>query len=226
MATLIVGPDNHRILCPRPLLGYHSEFFDAALYGSFSAAHSGEVQMPDEDVKDIMVFINWIYSGTVIITDENEVTKYWLLGERLLSPRFANEVMYSIFNKFLRVHAEPKFCENCYAGTIPGCKLRQFARDLITFNPPALPQGQDVNFCAFLAANVVSAQAAHEWWEIIRKGGDLVLDVCTRGSFTHLPGHLYRPTPCAPVNHHRYLLPITTRPIEEFLEGRSRTTLH
>jgi hypothetical protein len=61
----VVGEEKKYISCHRILLGYHSKFFDSALYGDFPEAQLSEMSLPDDNPDQIRTFFNWLYTGYV-----------------------------------------------------------------------------------------------------------------------------------------------------------------
>ena len=59
--NFLVGPSKTKLMCHERLLGFYSEYFDAALFGGFSETTKAETEMPDDDIDEIRTFVSWIY---------------------------------------------------------------------------------------------------------------------------------------------------------------------
>lgn len=101
MVTLIAGPSKTRLKAHIVLLSYSSSFFNAAFYSSFKEAEQNEIELPEEDEKDLAAFVHWTFTGDVLTSHEDmRKIKYpdviipvrlWILGDRLLAPKFCND---------------------------------------------------------------------------------------------------------------------------------------
>ena len=151
----------------KALLAYFSEYFDAACYGDFVEAKYETIDIRTEDPEDMSIFISWVYSGYVRC-NPRDLMRLWILGDRLRSPLFANEVMYYLFDEHYNqgwlTSSEAEFV---YSHTHETSKLRLYVRDLIIARGPLR---MDV-----LSWNKSSYEA--DWHSLILRGGDLVLDI-------------------------------------------------
>ncbi len=73
------------------LLGFYSEFFDAAFYGGFNEAEKEEIELPYEKPENVSAFLMWAYSG------------------HIESPQSAEELLVAV--GFWRYDAKPKIFE-------------------------------------------------------------------------------------------------------------------
>ena len=205
MVTLLVGPEKVEIKCHKALLGLKSEYFDAICFGGFATANSEEIEVRNEKPAAIKVFVSWLYSGQ-FLPSPFDLFELWLLGDRLRSPHFCNEVMHKLFGKFVDEMMYAEDYQMMFARTSPESKLRQFCRDMILAEGPL--------------ADDLSDERRAGWEELVKQGGELVVEVALRGSF--FQELKYENAPYYWKFHHRYLEPITTRPIEDFIAGRLR----
>ena len=127
MATLIVGPSTTNLSYPRAILGFFGVFGEKASYGSFAEAQTLEIHLPEDDLTEIKMFGAWAQTGslyfdmfyilgpstiegTYAINKSQEVSsqeredllllmaRLWILGDRLLAPKFSNAVMENILD--------------------------------------------------------------------------------------------------------------------------------
>ncbi|TVY87224.1 hypothetical protein LAWI1_G007185 [Lachnellula willkommii] len=211
ITTLIIGPDQKRITCHKALLGFKSEYFDAACFGTFTSSEVGEIQLEEENTEAVSVFVAWLYTGRIPLSCTVTPAALWVLGDKLRSPGFANEAMHFLFRDHAENWCRAVIAEYVYDNTTSGSKLRSFIKDLILNEGPLSKE-----------AGVASVADRENWRALIRRGGDLLVDISLEGSFDkcfdigdNIMAWHWR-------NHHKYLEPITTRPIEDFLEGKPR----
>ena len=183
--TLVVGPRSVKLPCHRNLLAYFSEFFSRGLKGNFKESREDVFALPEEDVDDIQCFVTWAYTGEFIgpntslvdVTELNKspsaIFKLWVLGDRLLAPRFANRAMAHIFAWLTAFYLTPDCVRYTYDNTVPGAPLRLLVRDVILVEGP---------FSAKCLKDSRSRKT--EWTELIGEGGDFVIDVVTHGGFS------------------------------------------
>ncbi|TVY31576.1 hypothetical protein LOCC1_G008846 [Lachnellula occidentalis] len=205
--TLVVGPQQTKLRCHKVLLGFKSEYFDAACFGNFVSSETDGLKMANDDPKTISAFVSWLYTGRIPSTCGVHPTVLWVLGDRLRSSGFTNTAMHFIFAEYAKTYFQADTAEYIYDNTSSSSKLRTFVRDLILNEGP-------------LSGSYASGPE-NSWRELIRQGGDLVLDIALEGSFFCNDSEP-EDRPYYPDNQSKYLEPITTRPIEDFLEGKPR----
>jgi hypothetical protein len=79
--TLLVGQSKTKFTCHKALLGYFSEFFDAACYGLFVEAELATIELPEETKEQISTFIAWVYSGH--LQSNLSPQEIWVLADKL-----------------------------------------------------------------------------------------------------------------------------------------------
>jgi hypothetical protein len=182
-AQLEVGPQKVRIQCHRALLGYYSKFFDIALYGDFAeGAPDSILPLPADEEQHVRAFVQWTYTGGVFesfpqsgsdavdfISDPTNAVleKLWIFADRILAPKFANDIMRLIMMKYYGETVSPATTELVWGETLPGSKLREFVTQFIQANGP-LP---------------CSEESLQEWVTLLAKGGDLVAENMIAGGF-------------------------------------------
>jgi hypothetical protein len=116
--------------------------------------------------------------------------------------------MYFMLGKYRNRWINAADVEFVYKNTTEVSKLRSFTRDLI------ITMGPLSETC------VMNEDWIREWHSLIKAGGDLVLEIAqAKSSFSNYSYH----TPYDVTAQDEYLLPITTRSIEDFMAGKKRT---
>merc|ERR1712093_339825 len=92
IVTLLVGPNETKMTAHKAILAFNSAFFEAALYGKFKESQTNTIALPQDSFQTISAFLTWAYSGQ--IEASCSVEELWVLGDRLRSPHFTNEVMH------------------------------------------------------------------------------------------------------------------------------------
>lgn len=209
MITLIVGPTKVELSCHKIVLGYYSTFFRKMLFGNLEEAGKSKVNLPEVNASELSAFINWAYTGDInasherieecIFEDhsnkipEDEVfigARLWVLGDKLLAPKFRNDAMRLVINYYRLERLNATTAEYVYANTsTPESKLRSFTRALIEFEGPLAPKYED-GFCQ------------DSWILLLAKGGDLVKE-CVKAGFHNKGGS--REDPAAEKHELQYL---------------------
>lgn len=186
-------------------------FFDAACYSGFSET-SGLVKLPEENPVAIKIFVSWIYTGR-IFGCLVPLEQLWVLGDRLRCPGFELEIMYHLFDKYDTAWMGLDAAVFTYSNTTEGSKLRRFVQDEIAADGPL----HQVAIDRSISEGSSSWEA--EWRDLIRGGGDLVVDVVVKGGFTNFRskedkkfGRRDRD------NHSRYLPSYSTRCIKHIIK--------
>jgi hypothetical protein len=166
MTALIFGDQKTIIPCHKALLGFFSQFFDSALYGSFSEAAQAEVCLPEEELEQVQDLVAWLYSGQsragLAIQDEislfragerkewtgNEplpedefksrkfAASIWILADKIMCPRLVNYVMEYMLYDFSTFIYCSFDTEYAFSISMPGSKLRVLYQDLIATDGP------------------------------------------------------------------------------------------
>lgn len=173
--ALVVGEEP--VVANKSLLASYSEFFDGLLFGKFIEAVQTEVMLPDLDSDAIKAYIRWTYTGH--IESKLSLINLWILGDRLCSTKFKNDVMYLLFSTLYEECIMPGEIHLAYENTTPNSKLRLYITDYVTTS----------QIWALAMGSVTSADQANldkesrDWIKLIRNGGDFVLEVLLKGGF-------------------------------------------
>ncbi|KAF4635991.1 hypothetical protein G7Y89_g2081 [Cudoniella acicularis] len=209
--VLQIVVQNAQMTCHSGLLSLYSEFFDKECNTTEEIRNRKEIDLTEDfSPKEMSAFISWAYSSKVESTLALE--KLWGLGWRLESPRFMNAVMQLFFDNY--AYGKGKWLsastvEFVYTNMRRKSPLRQFVKHHIIANGPLSARSLTGRQYGFEA----------EWKALIRKGGDLASDIAVESSFSNDDPSQ---SPCRPERWAKYLLPITTRPTEEIVNGTLR----
>lgn len=216
----MVGPSETKLSCHKALLGFFSEFFDAALYGKFKEGETNIVGLPEEAPDDVVAFLAWIYSGH--IECDLNAARLWTLGDRLRSPEFCNDVMYLLMDTYgSYTHDSGQWLsaatvDYIYSHTTEESALRRFAKDDIISDGPLCERA--------LREQSDKEEFKEEWIELIRRGGDVVVDVAMVAGFSNDKDN--EEAPYISANQHKYIVNTKgTRSIEDFVNGVKRGAL-
>lgn len=177
LVTLIVGqkPDQETFVCHKGLLGFCSDFFDAAFNGEFIEAQKSEIEMPTDNPIIVKMFISWIYSGWLPPSSEAvSLLALWVFGDKVLSPRFCNYIMLHLFSYYghgggnaLRAHDAIYVMER----TTLKSKLREFIMETSHDRSPFNKRDEDLK------------DHQRDWEKAVKNGGDIMVEFAKSGTF-------------------------------------------
>lgn len=129
--TLIVGADKESYTAHKDLLCFYSDFFHAALNGSFREAAERKIELPDTEVEVFEAFQVWLYTrkltdnnvSTKVYPEYHLLVKLWLFGDKYQIPLLQNRTMDARIDKVDQDKETP-------VGVI------HLAYENTTFNPP------------------------------------------------------------------------------------------
>jgi BTB/POZ domain len=130
--TLIVCPSKVKRTYHKAFLVFFSEYYDVLCYGAFAEASQETLQLPDEDVENLNIFTSWIYTSQIL--GASGLVGLWVLGDRLRSPGFANEIMHTLFGKYVNCGGQYMTAHDAifiYDNTHQNSKLREFTKQLL-----------------------------------------------------------------------------------------------
>lgn len=172
--------------------------------------------MRNELPEAVAIFVSWVYTNRINNLCDIAPEALWVLGDRLRSPGFMNEAMRHMFAKYQeeinRQSLKAEMADYVYENTTSVSKLRKFIVELIIYTP----LGTNTE----LLEGDLREPDLQNWKELIRRKGDIVVDVALRGSFFQIG---YGTPPYDQASQHLYLEAVTTRPVEDFLERKPRS---
>ncbi|KAL5326787.1 hypothetical protein ACEPPN_004476 [Leptodophora sp. 'Broadleaf-Isolate-01'] len=199
--------------CHKAALGFHSDFFDAAFYGGMAETTEGVIRLPEESKEGIYTFISWL----------------WVLGDKLRSPKFCNEVMCFIIGMYGNSSKDggrwlsARSMDFIYEKATETSSLMLFARHLLRAGGPLCPR-------AIRDETKFTKDGAYEkdWRELIKRGGDLVLLIAFETSFFQdgLCEFLDdKEAPWTLANHKKYMLPTTSTTAKVYLMEKALSAI-
>lgn len=72
--TVVVGSEQQKFIVHRDVLTKSSTFFQCAIKPSWTRSRDRQIKMPDQDVTAFEIYINWLYSGTIDLWKDGDVT--------------------------------------------------------------------------------------------------------------------------------------------------------
>ena len=137
--TLVVGTLKLQYTLHKGLLCFYSDFFRAALNGSFKEAKDRRIEFPEVDI----AFQVWLYTQNL---PKNEVVstkfypewplliKLWIFGDGHQIPLLQNSVMDAIIDKVEKDNHIPiKELNLAYSDTLPGSPLHKAFTDIMVY---------------------------------------------------------------------------------------------
>lgn len=141
--TLVVGTFEILYTLHKGLLCFYSDFFRAALNGSFKEAKDRRIELPEVDIDVFEAFQVWLYTQNL---PKNEVVptkvypewplliKLWIFGDGHQIPLLQNSVMDAIIDKVEKDNQIPiKELNLAYENTLPGSPLRKAFIDIMVY---------------------------------------------------------------------------------------------
>ncbi|KAG9248772.1 hypothetical protein BJ878DRAFT_286807 [Calycina marina] len=211
MTTLCVGPSKTKYICHKALLAFNSEYFHGAFFSGFRGSKNPEHVLPDDDPAELEVFITWMYTGH-IANSTVMCAKLWVLGNRLISPLFCNEVMHTLFTKHYQIRLTAEEVDYVVENTAEESKLRKYVKTLILTDGPLRGCKEE---------NPRTAEF-RDWLRLIEAGGPFIANIAAFHSFSKEGDFPDRPYFNG--EHEHYLEPATARPMNDILAGRRRNT--
>lgn len=215
MVTLIVGPEKVRIQAHKFLIAFYSKFFESAFFGGFRETSTSEIELPEEDEKDIRAFVLWTYTGDISVSHEElRKTKFsfkvsvrlWVLGNKILAPNFCNEAMHAIYKFSYAYVTRASHAEYVYARAVENSKLRKYIIDVIAHEGDAK-----------------DSDRGSDWVVLLAKGGDLAVDMVIAGAFKYgcrACEAQYEKEPWDPENRVEYLKDCSGPSAEDWIRGK------
>ena len=113
-----------------------SQFMQTALGGDWKESHEKRVSLPKVRVSDFEAYLQWLYTGHVVLLDRSYVRgsallRQYLLGDFLVDDRFCNAIMDLIIRKYGALVFAPEDINSVWRETTPGSGIRKVLVDLI-----------------------------------------------------------------------------------------------
>ncbi|OCK78890.1 hypothetical protein K432DRAFT_331197 [Lepidopterella palustris CBS 459.81] len=138
IANINVGPNEVPFDAHIELLCDCSPFFDNALNGRFIEAETKTVPLPEDDPDTFAEFLSWLYCEKIFQTKDNpgwmEISRLWVLADKLGIPTLQNKVMAEFPAKYTRLinkgNIHPKVLDFVYENTHEDSQLRKIIVDI------------------------------------------------------------------------------------------------
>ena len=123
----------------------HSTFFRAACKGEFLEGKQKQVQLPETDVEIFPIYVQWMYSGEIVLLDTKDIendtdgakrnvlgTKLYILADRLGDTLLQNKVIDYLIDLMKSVSRGPTATavSLAYEELLETATLRKFVLDV------------------------------------------------------------------------------------------------
>jgi hypothetical protein len=137
--TVEIGPEKKAYVMHKDLLTFYSDYFRAALNGSFEEATEGKISLPDEREDLFDIFNQFIYSR--VIADEkghelnwDVLVGLWLFGDKYIIPSLQNSAMDAIMKRACVRNTTPTSqVNNIWEHTTPSSPLRKYILERVIY---------------------------------------------------------------------------------------------
>jgi hypothetical protein len=221
IVTLVVGAAQDRVSCHKTLLGFYSQYFEAALYSGFSESISSEMPLPEDNFAGAQKFVAWLYTGRVswvagespvdmrldngdgyesgnhddkkceFYSGETVTAHTWIFADRMMAPRFANYAMEILCDLYDEQDCSAHEAVYAFENSIPNSKIRHFFRDMIAYAGPFSPK-RDLPW------------GSHDAWEKVLERGGEVVKACAKIGFSQ--DLELEKAPWTPENRQKYMV--------------------
>ncbi|KAI4759558.1 hypothetical protein E4T52_02335 [Aureobasidium sp. EXF-3400] len=141
--TLIVGTAKKQYTLHKGLLCFYSDFFRAALNGSFKEATERKVELPEVQIDVFEAFQVWLYTQTFpknetvpgkVYLEWNLLIKLWIFGDGHQIPLLQNNAMDAMLDKVRQDREVPVYSmTHAYENTTSKSHLRKALVDIIAY---------------------------------------------------------------------------------------------
>lgn len=133
---ITVGPKDEEIswTLPKSLLTHHSEFFNAALNGTFAESKSNSMTMPEDSPRAFRLFVQWLYVGDIMVNDIDDWLEAWVLGDKLGNIAFRDCAMTKLINGHTYSAIQPETVSTAYRKSVSGSNIRKWALAQLLFD--------------------------------------------------------------------------------------------
>lgn len=224
MVCLVVRMRKKKIYCHSLLLAFYSGYFNGKFNSGSGESQTSEfVVMWDFDAEAMDIFVAWAYTGHIV---EGKIAgvKLWVLGDRLLSPLFTNEVMYLLISLYHLEITNALDVGYAMRSTAENSKLRIYMKDLFAWGNDIRefkrlrdrdPDDDDKAVPDYLKDRV------KDWSVLLKEGGDFILEVLILG-FNRADATT-KDLPSYWRNQKKYLKPYDKRSAKDFIRDKPRT---
>lgn len=114
---------------------YYSPFFDAAFNGDFAEGESQEMEFHEVDLQTFGMFVNWLYTQSIVLSDHSQpccrfLLYLWILADRILVPKLQNQIIRQLDERRVLEKRLPSSSFNfVYEHTTEGSLLRKYIVD-------------------------------------------------------------------------------------------------
>jgi hypothetical protein len=138
-----VGAAKEHYTLHKDLLCFYSDFFRAALNGSFKEAVERKIELPDVKIEVFETFQVWLYTQT-LPKNEDEATevypafarliRLWIFGDKYQIPLLQNNAMDAMLAKVDEDQQVPtKVLNLAYENTVLNSPLRRAITDIMVY---------------------------------------------------------------------------------------------
>jgi len=145
----------------KELLCHISPFFKAACEGKFHEAVHNQIVLPEEDVDSFELFVQWLYTGHFVKSQDTWTERAWVLGDKLGISAFKDQAMTQLLDEYASSPFFPfnkNVVEYVYTHTTAASKLRILTVDAVVYGFKTMQT------------------SANEYSELSAQGGDFVTE--------------------------------------------------
>lgn len=137
-ATIVVGPAKKDFTIHKELLVFYSDYFRAALNGSFVEASDRKIELLDVEEDLFQNFHAWIYTRKLVSDHDEpldmlELINLWVFGDRFQVPMLQNCAIDEMFVKRNSDWFGLCVFKEAYKKTVVGSPLRKALIDLLAY---------------------------------------------------------------------------------------------
>jgi hypothetical protein len=157
--TLIVGAAKVQYTLHKGLLCFYSDFFRAALNGSFKEATEHRIELPEVEIDVFEAFQVWLYTQSLPKNEIMPIMVYpewpllvslWIFGDGHQIPLLQNNVMDAMLEKVGKdLQAPTKVLNLAYDNTLHNSPLRKALTDIMAYRSK-MPAGEDSDEVKFI----------------------------------------------------------------------------
>ena len=176
------------------------------------------VTMPEENPEAVTAYIMWSYSGH--IESCCCATELWVLGDRLGSPKFTNEVMYLMYSTYNLQERwlSAQSADIAFKQIVPGSQLRKFVKAYVDAHGPLCTRAVETE-----VKDYENEAYERDWHALIEAGGELVLHLTIGNGFRGQSYELYGGQPYLIKHQTDYLVNDGFKEVKTFIQEKLRS---